>query len=116
MKRERPARIDSAARSLEEFEHDLGALGQLAHDVVEHVGGDRGRAAWPHFGGDRVDHLKIEVGGFEREFRPVGADEHVAENGNGVAPLHHAMDVAERAQQLGTLYGDLHRGIRSQMG
>ena len=42
---------------------ELGAVGQLAHDIVEHVGGNRGRALLRHFGGDRLDDLDVEIGG-----------------------------------------------------
>ena len=91
------------------FQHDLRALGQLAHDVVEHVRGHRGRSAGRGFGGDGVGHFEIEVGRLQAQLRAVGAKQHVGENGNGVAPLYRAMHMPERPQQFGTLYGDLHR-------
>ena len=71
-----------------------------AGTVVEPAGRDLGR--------DRLDHLEVEVGGLEAERRLLGPHQHVGEDRNGVAPLDHAMDVAQRLQQLGALDGDLH--------
>ena len=45
---------------------ELGAVGQLAHDVVEHVGGHGGGAVLgATSAGDRLDDLDIEIGGGE---------------------------------------------------
>jgi hypothetical protein len=41
-----------------------------------------------------------------------GADQHVAEDRNGVAALDHAMDVAQRFQELRAFDGDLHCNTR----
>ena len=98
------------------FEDDLCAVRQLAYDVIEHVGRHGRRAAGPSFGRDGVGYFKIEVGRLQAEFRAIGADEHVGEDRNGVAPLHGAMHVPERPQQFRTLYGDLHRNIPFRAG
>ena len=49
------------------FDHDLRALGQLAHDLVEHMRRHGGGAARRHLGGDAVDDFEIEVGGLQAE-------------------------------------------------
>jgi hypothetical protein len=77
------------------LQHDLGAVGQFAHDVVEHVRRHGGRAAGSGFGRQRLRHLEIEVGGLQRQFGVFGAHQHVAEDRDGVAALDHAMHVAE---------------------
>ena len=94
------------------FEHDLRAVGQLAHDVVEHVRGNRGRAASAGLGGERLRHLEIEIGRLQRKLRVLGAQQHVAEDRDGVAPLDHAVHVAQRFQELRAFDGDLHCNIR----
>ena len=104
----------SAARSPEEFEHDLRPLRQLAHDVVEHVRRHGGRSGRRGLGGDGVGDFKIEIGRLQAERRALGAQQHIGENRNGVAPLDRAMHMPERAQQLGTLNSDFHRNIRSR--
>ena len=58
--------------------------------------------------GDRLDDLEIEIGGLQAQRRLLGPDQHVGEDRNGVAPLDHAMHVAQRLQQLCALDGDLH--------
>ena len=51
--------------------------------------------------GDRLDHLEVEIGRLQaRACRLLGADQHVGEDRNGVAPLDHAMHVAQRLQEL----------------
>ena len=95
------------------LEHDLRALGELAHDLVEHVRRHRGDAARRDLAVDRLDHLEIEIGRLERKLCALGADQHVGENRDGVAPLDHAVDVGERSQELGALDRDLHAGPRS---
>ena len=50
---------------------------------------------------------------FKASFDLLGPEQHVGEDRNRVAPLDHAMDVAERLQQLGAFDGDLHVGPRS---
>ena len=94
------------------FQHDLRAVGQFAHDVVEHMRRHGGRAAGGGFSGQRFGHLEVEVGGLQRQPRVFGADQHVAEDRNGVAALDHAMDVAQRLQQLRAFDGDLHCNTR----
>ncbi len=98
------------------FQDDLRPLGQLAHDVEEHMGRHRGRAAGASFGRNCIGDFDVEVGGFERELRTVGVQQDIGEDRNGIAPLDHAMDVAQRFQQFGTLDRDLHREIRCTGG
>ena len=90
------------------LDDDLRALGQLAHDLVEHVRRHGGGAARRDLGGDAVGDFEIEVGGLQAELALVGLDQHVGENRDGVAPLHHAMHVAQRLQQFCTLDCNFH--------
>src|SRR5262249_17905978 len=62
-------------------------------------------------GGDRLGDLDIEVGRFEGELRFLRLDQHVGENWNGIAPLDHAVDMAERLQQRCAFDGDFHVSI-----
>src|SRR6185295_9031238 len=56
----------------------------------------------------RFGHLQVEVGRLQRQAGIFGADQHIAEDRDGVAALDHAMDVAQRFQQLRAFDGDLH--------
>ena len=82
------------------IERDLGAVGQLSHDVVEHVRGNRARARLLDRGRHAVDDLHVEVGRLQRQLVALGAQEHVGEDRDGVAPLDDAMDVVERLQEV----------------
>ena len=95
------------------FEHDLRALRQLAHDLVEHVRRHGGRAAGADLGRDRLGHFEVEIGGLEGKLGLLGPDQHVGEDRNRVAALDHAMDVAQRLQQLCAFDRDLHDEPRS---
>ena len=94
------------------LEHDLRALGELAHDLIEHVRRHRGRAAWAHLRRDGLRNLEIEVGRLEGELRFVRLDQHIRQNWDGVAALDHAVDMAERLQQRCAFDGDLHLSVR----
>ena len=54
----------------------------------------------------------VEIGRLQRQPGVFGADQHVAQNRDGVATLDHAMDVAQRFQQLRAFDGDLHCNTR----
>ena len=90
------------------FQNDLRAIGQFAHDVVEHVRRHGGGTAGSGFRGKRLRHLEVEIGCLQRQPGIFGSDQHVAEDRNGVAALDHAMDVAQRFQELRAFDGDLH--------
>ena len=59
-----------------------------------------------------VGDLEIEVCGLQAELAAVGLDQHVRQNGNGIAPLDHAMHVTQRPQKFCTLDCNFHRKIR----
>ena len=90
------------------FEHDLRAVRQFAHDVVEHVGRYGRRPAGGNLGRGRVRHFQIEICRFQTQLAAVGLHQDVRKNWNGIAPLDHAMDVAKRLQKFCTLYGNFH--------
>ena len=81
------------------LQRDVGALGQLAHDVVQHVRRHGGRAF--ALGGRRhgLDDLHVEIGRGQRELVIADREQHVGEDRDGVAPLHHARDMGQRARE-----------------
>ncbi|MFK4607304.1 hypothetical protein ABIF57_006756 [Bradyrhizobium diazoefficiens] len=90
------------------LEHDLGAVRQLAHDVVEHVRRHGGGAGSRGFRGQGFRHLEVEVGRLQRQFRVLGPDQHIAEDRNRIAALDHAVDMAQRFQELRAFDRNLH--------
>ena len=86
----------------------LGPVGQLAHDVVQDVGGHRHRAGLRHVGRRLLLHLALEVGGLELQAIARCLEQHVRQNGNGRAPLDHARHVTECPHQLTALNHQLH--------
>jgi hypothetical protein len=81
---------------------DLAPLRKLADDVEQGVGGDGGGAGLGDVRLDRVVDLEVEVGGHQLEAAILlRLDQHVGEDGDGVPPLHHGLDVAEAPQQRG---------------
>ena len=79
------------------LELELGAIGELPHDVVEHVGGHRGGAGLGDLGGHAFDDLDVEIGGGQLQRGPSPAcKQHVGQDGNGVAALHDALHMGER--------------------
>ena len=90
------------------LEPDFGAVGELADDLVERVGGNRGGARRSDHRGDALGHLDVEVGGAQVE-RAVGRlEQHVGEDRVGVAPLDDAMHMAQRFEQMVALERDFH--------
>ena len=47
------------------FERHLRTIGQFAHDLIEHMGGQRGCARLSDIGRDAFCHFQIQIGGFE---------------------------------------------------
>ena len=87
----------------------LRAFREFAHDVVDHVGGNCGRAILGDVGCNQFGRLKVEIGALQREFPVACLDQHIGEDRDGVAPLDDAMHVPKRFKQDRTLDGDLHR-------
>ena len=92
----------------QQFGLDLGAVGKLAHDVVEHVRRRRGRTVAQHVGGQRLDNLDIQVGRGELELALARLDQDIGQDRDGVATLDHALDMVQGFQQGATLDVDLH--------
>ena len=90
------------------FQHDLRPVRQFAHDVVKHMRRNGRGTGGRGFSRQRLGDFEIEVGGFQRQPRVLGPDQHVAEDRNGVAPLDHAVHVAQRFQELRAFDGNLH--------
>ena len=87
---------------------DIGALRELAHDVVEHVGGHRGGAIASGARRHRLDDLHVEVGRGQLQLVIARGEMHVGQDGNGVAPLDHARHMGERLGQSRLIDGELH--------
>ncbi len=82
-----------------EAQFDLRALGQFAHDLVESVGGRRDLSLAVNAARRFVDDLHVQVGGRESHGVAVGGQQHIGQDRDGVAPLHHALHVSQRFQQ-----------------
>ncbi len=81
-------------------EAHLAAFWQLAGDIEQGVRGNGGGAGRLDIGGDMLVDLEIKIGRHQLD----GAvrrrfDQHVGEDGNGIAPLDHRLDVAQALQQ-----------------
>ena len=70
--------------------------------------GHGGGAGLADFGGDRLGHLEVEVGGLQRQLAAVGAQQHVRQDRDRVPPLDHAVNVAEGAEEVRSLDGRAH--------
>ena len=96
-------------------EFNLRALGQLAHDIEQRVRRNRGGAVQIDRGGDIFHHLQIKIG--RHQPQPIGArfDQHVGKDRDGVATLHHRLDMAQALQQGCALNGGLHSDPCNEM-
>jgi hypothetical protein len=56
-----------------------------------HRGGAAGRNLRVH----GVDHFQVKISSLQAELGLVSADQHISENGNGIAALHHAVNAPE---------------------
>ena len=90
------------------LQRDLRAVGQLADDVVERMGGQRRAAGWRDVGGELFGHFKIEIGRLEEQRSALRLDQHIGQDRDGVAALHHAMDMAKRLQKRRAFESDFH--------
>ena len=87
------------------LERDAAAVGQLAHDVVERMGG-RGRGAGlADLGRGALDHREVHVGRGQRQTAALGLELDVGQDRDGRAALDHALDMGERLEQCGSLDG-----------
>jgi hypothetical protein len=79
-----------------EFETDLRAVGELAHDIVQHMRRNSRSALRRHLGGKGLDDLDIEIGRGQDEFAAPPLDPHIGQDGDRVAALDDAGDMIER--------------------
>ena len=93
------------------FERDLRALGQLAHDIVEDMGGDGGGAFHSDVGGRRFRRLEVEIGRLQRQLALARLEQDVRQDRDRVAPLDDAMHMPQSLQQGRSLQRHLHRNI-----
>ena len=81
------------------LELDLGAVGQLAHDLVERMRRRRRRSG---LGGRRLDLLgdgEVHVGGGEAQPPLLRRDQDIGQDGDRVAPLDDALHMGQRLQE-----------------
>ena len=107
VKRERPD-LSASCDAVAGIERHLGAVGQLAHDIVEDVGRHGGGAGLADLGRHRLGDLEVEVGRLQRQLAAVGAQQHVGQDRDGVAPLDDAVHVAEGVEEVRSLDGRAH--------
>ena len=98
------------ARVAAHVERDLGAVGELADDVVQHMGRQGGAPVLGDIGLDFLGDFEVEIGGLELKRPSVGPNQDVAKDRDGGASLDDAVDVAERFQQRGAFECDFHGG------
>ena len=96
------------ARFAGRLQRDLRAVGELAHDVIERMGGQRRAAGGADVGREPFGHFEIEIGRLEEQRAALRLEKHVGQDRDGVAALHHAMDVAERLQKRRAFESDFH--------
>jgi hypothetical protein len=94
-----------AAFGLEPY---LGAIAELAHDLVERMRGDGGRPRRAHHGGDTLGHLDIEVGCPQVDAAVTSLEQHVGKDGIGIASLDDPVHVPKRLEQIVALQRNLH--------
>ena len=90
------------------FHHHFAAIWQFAHDFVQQMRRHSGRTGLLNHRSGRLIDLQIKVGRLHVEVRAFGAQKHVRQDGNCVAPLNDAMDMVEGLQKICTLNGDTH--------
>ena len=104
----RPARDGEASLLAVPRKLDIGALGQLAHDVVEHMGGHGGGAfALGRTGTVSTSSMSRSVAVSFSSFL-AAATQDIGQDGDGVAALHHARHMGERLGKAGFVDGEPH--------
>ena len=88
---------------------ELRRLRQLADDLIQRRGGGGGAALARHGdAGHFLDHRDLHVrrGQLQPAFARLQQD--IGEDGDGVAPFHHALHMRERLEQHGPVHGEFH--------
>ena len=101
-----PQRKLRVAAGMVEF--DLGAVRQLADDLIQRRGRRGAGAVAGGCGGHILHDGDFHVGGGQRQLAVPHGDHDVRQDGDGVAPLHHALDVGQRLDQGGAVGLELH--------
>ena len=92
-------------------ELNLGAVGELADDVVKRVRRRRRRPFGADGGGHRLDDRDIHVGRGKAQLRPLGLDQHIRQDGDRVAPLDDALHVVQGAKKFCAFDCKLHGSL-----
>ncbi len=101
-----PQRELGVAAGMVEF--DLGPVRQFAHDFIQRRGRGGAGAVAGGRGGHVLDDGDFHVGGGQRKLAVPHRDHDVRQDGDGVAPLHHTLDVGQRLDQGGAVGLELH--------
>ena len=107
---------EASAFAGQQFSLHLRPVGQLAHDVVQHVRRRGGRAVAQDIGGNGFDDFDIEISGRQLQRALAGFDQDVRQNRDRVAALDDTLDVAQRLQQGAPFDVDFHRSRKRGLG
>ena len=94
-------------------EFHLRSVGQLADDLVQSGGRSGAGAVAGRAGRHVLDDGDLHVGGGERQLAVAHRDHDIGQDRDGVAALHHTLDVGQCLQQGGPV-GLQHHGIHPQ--
>jgi hypothetical protein len=90
------------------FEPNFGAIAELADNLVKRVRRNSRGPRRPHHRRDALGHFDVEVGRPQVDAAVSGLEQHIGEDGIGVAAFHHTMHVAQRLEQMVALESDFH--------
>ena len=103
----RPQRQLGVAAGMIQFH--LGAVGQPADDLIQRRGRRGAGAVAGRAGGHVLHDRDFHVGGGERQLALAHGDHDVGEDGDRIAPLHHALDMGQGLHQRGAVRLQFHR-------
>ena len=86
----------------------FSTLGQLAGNIVKQMRGYRRGAAGSNGAFNLCGNIHIHVGCGHQQHAALGLQDHIRQNGDGVAPLDNRLHLAKRPQEADTIYGQFH--------
>ncbi len=98
------------------FQGHLGAVGQLAHDIIKGVGRRRDRALSAYLRHHGFGYGQFHVRGGELDDAVAGFHQDIVQNGNGIAAFDDALDMSEGTKEGRAFDGKLHRENRCLFG
>ena len=70
-------------------------IGQLSHNLMERHRRHGCRARFFNHRGGFIDNLDVQVGGPELDVIPVGLDQHIGKDRNGIPPFDNRLRLAD---------------------